>query len=82
MKNGYLLLGTATYWCLKEAVKGLWDKLIGAGTTSDDSDLNKLDNTYYKHADVEGLTYVGKCYFYKNQYWRNGILPGSLFCWE
>ena len=63
MKNGYLLLGTATYWCLKEAVKGLWDKLIGVGTTSDDSDLNKLDNTYYKHADVEGLTYVGKCYF-------------------
>ena len=62
MKNGYLLLGTATYWCLKEAVKGLWDKLIGVGTTSDDSDLNKLDNTYYKHADVEGLTYVGKCY--------------------
>ena len=28
MKNGYLLLGTATYWCLKEAAKGLWDKLM------------------------------------------------------
>lgn len=25
MKNGYLALGAATYWCLKEAVKGLWD---------------------------------------------------------
>lgn len=28
MKNGYLLLGAGTYWCLKEAAKGLWDKLM------------------------------------------------------
>ena len=28
MKNGYLALGAATYWCLKEAVKGLWDKIM------------------------------------------------------
>lgn len=49
--------------CMGKAVSSLWDKIIGAGTISDDSDFNKLDNTYYKHADVEGLTYVGKCYF-------------------
>ena len=28
MKNGYLLLGTATYWCLKEAIKNWWDSIM------------------------------------------------------
>lgn len=28
MNNGYLALGAATYWCLKETVSNWWDKLI------------------------------------------------------
>lgn len=41
MNNGYLALGTATYWCLKEAVKGFWDNLM-----EEDSKTNKVGNTY------------------------------------
>lgn len=52
MKNGYLALGAATYWCLKEAVKGLWDNLMGQynGQPYDeqyyDFDSTKIDNSY------------------------------------
>ena len=42
MKNGYLLLGTATYWCLKEAVKGLWDKIM----QSEPNTINFKENPY------------------------------------
>ena len=34
MKNGYLLLGTATYWCLKEAIKGLWNNIMQSDTST------------------------------------------------
>lgn len=37
MKNGYLALGAATYWCLKEAAKGLWNKIIGKAENVDSS---------------------------------------------
>ena len=45
MKNGYLLLGTATYWCLKEAAKGLWENIIGKYTDTlyDESYFEPLD---------------------------------------
>ena len=34
MKNGYLALGAATYWCLKEAVKGLWNNIMQSDTST------------------------------------------------
>lgn len=39
MKNGYLALGAATYWCLKEAIKGLWDNIM-------ETDTSNLSNKY------------------------------------
>lgn len=42
MKNGYLALGAATYWCLKEAVKGLWDKFMDNTPPSTKIDGNPL----------------------------------------
>ena len=37
MKNGYLALGAATYWCLKEAVSNLWNKMVGRPENLDSS---------------------------------------------
>ena len=44
MKNGYLALGAATYWCLKEAVKGLWDKIMQS--EPDTTKTNFKENPY------------------------------------
>lgn len=52
MKNGYLLLGTATYWCLKEAVKGLWDTLF------DNNPANSNPSNPYSYKDLVGHMYV------------------------
>ena len=43
--NGSLLLGAATYWCLKEAVKGFWDDIIGkyTDTVYDEANFELLD---------------------------------------
>ena len=42
MKNGYLALGAATYWCLKEAVTGWWDKLMDNTPPVNNLEGNKL----------------------------------------
>ena len=44
MKNGYLALGAATYWCLKEAVKGFWDNLMENTAPVSDLSGNPLSN--------------------------------------
>lgn len=74
MKNGYLALGAATYWCLKEAVKGLWDKIIGkySETTYNESYFELLDGVnphdgYPRYAgtlyqEVKGSSSVS-CYY-------------------
>lgn len=45
LKNKYLTLGAATYWCLKEAVTGFWDKLMDNSVPSKDLHGNSLINT-------------------------------------
>ena len=42
MKNGYLALGAATYWCLKEAVSNLWDKIF-----QEDPSITYKENPYF-----------------------------------
>lgn len=64
------LAGTAAFinmtqgaWeCMGKAVSSLWDKIIGAGATSDDCDYSKLDDSNYKNAAIDGMTRVGKAY--------------------
>ena len=52
MKNGYLALGAATYWCLKEAAKGLWDTLF------DNNPSNSNPSNPYSYKDLVGHMYV------------------------
>ena len=71
MKNGYLALGAATYWCLKEAVKGLWDnwmdntppttKLNGNPLAANSKDLVGRVNITYQTSRRSGVHHF---YFY------------------
>ena len=40
MKNGYLALGAATYWCLKEALTNWWNKIMDDDSAQHD-EVNK-----------------------------------------
>lgn len=70
MKNGYLALGAATYWCLKEAAKGLWDKVF-----KEDPATTNVKNPYAyedligiisNHALYQGCDATEKYYVYRN----------------
>ena len=55
MKNGYLALGAATYWCLKEAAKGFWNQVF------QDDPLSAYTENHYSYED-----YIGYCHFVSN----------------
>lgn len=52
MKNGYLLLGTATYWCLKEAVSNWWDSVMET-----ENEFSSVNNPY-TYGDLIGYQEV------------------------
>ena len=61
LKNKYLTLGAATYWCLKEAVTGFWDNIIGKNTETvyDESYFELLEgvNPHDGYPKLAGTTY-------------------------
>lgn len=61
LKNKYLTLGAATYWCLKEAVTGFWDNIIGKNTETvyDESYFELLEgvNPHDGYPKFAGTTY-------------------------
>ena len=70
MKNGYLLLGAGTYWCLKEAAKGLWENIF-----DNDPKVTYTENPYVyedligivtNHALYQGFNATEKYYVYRN----------------
>lgn len=68
MKNGYLALGAATYWCLKEAVSSLWNKMMGRTDVNVDSSIPS--------DVVDQIVSSGKPYYvyYVSSTWK-GDLP-------
>ena len=72
MNNGYLALGAATYWCLKEAVKGFWDNLMESYNEQPynnqyfNVDSTKIDSSYPLK--------IGTLYYY----WKPGNYAGYL----
>ena len=88
MKNGYLALGAATYWCLKEAVTGLWNKIMGrpdnvnVSIPSDQVDLILSDGfpyyLYYEEASDRKILKLGGIgsYIVKNNRYGDLVLYG------
>ena len=71
MHNGSLLLGAATYWCLKEAVKGFWDEVFSSNAIESDIEPNPYtDKTCIGRIRSTIPMYSGKffnvddCWFY------------------
>ena len=52
MKNGYLALGAATYWCLKEAVSNWWDEVF------DNDPATSITSNPYSYDDLIGTVKV------------------------
>lgn len=71
MNNGYLALGTATYWCLKEAVSNWWDKVFQedpsttyAGNPYDYKDLIGSYSVTFNCTQLGGFKGTYTSYFY------------------
>ena len=66
MHNGSLLLGAATYWCLKEAVKGFWDEIFDndPATTNTSNSYSYKDLVAHVHSENTFENGSGSTYDY------------------
>lgn len=76
MHNGSLLLGVATYWCLKEAVKGFWDSIVSPDDKFDKTIDEKALSLIRDNASSYPY-YVTYYYDNWNRYCIDMFSPGS-----
>lgn len=74
MKNGYLALGAATYWCLKEAISSLWNKIMGRPDNVD-SGLSEDEVNFILSS---GCPYYLQFVFYNGTYRLHLLGSGSF----